>query len=190
MLRSLPGSPVQGLCWAWLGVIRVLTSLHLALHSPDVSNAIQHDQNEINRELDGSFWLCKLRGNGFCQGLLIWHFLLYVCFSFIQYEVQGAMLKPHFNWWSTFSSPDWGLLLQLYKWPAPGLGKAWAAPLLFFPQPSPTSAFMDYGCPDHGQLNGPLLSGPPYRLQPPILGATSPKAPPWLLITSLLRKLQ
>lgn len=96
MLRSLPGLPCPGTV---LGMARSdsLTSLHLALHSPDVSNAIQHDQNEINHELDGSFWLCKLRGNGFCQGLLIQHFLLYVCISFIQYEVQGVMLKPHFN---------------------------------------------------------------------------------------------
>lgn len=93
MASSALSGPVLGL----LGVIRVLILLHLALHSRDVSNAIQHDQNAINRESDASSRLFKLRRNGFCQGLLIRHFLLYVCVSFIQNEVQGAMWKPHLN---------------------------------------------------------------------------------------------
>lgn len=44
----------SGDCWALLGVTRVLILLYVALHCPDVSNAIQQDQNEINRALDGS----------------------------------------------------------------------------------------------------------------------------------------
>lgn len=85
---------VRGLCWAQLGVIRVLILLHLALHCCDVSNVIQHGQNEINHESDGSSWLFKQRRNGFCQSLLIQHFFFYVCVSFIQNEVLRAMLKP------------------------------------------------------------------------------------------------
>lgn len=65
--------------------------LHRSLHSRDVGNAIQNDRNEINRESEGSSWLLKLRKNGFCGGLLIQHFLLYVYVSFMQYEVQEAL---------------------------------------------------------------------------------------------------
>lgn len=76
-------SSVQGLGWAWLGVIRVLIVLHVALHSRDISNTIQNDQNEINHESDGSSWLFKLRRNDFCRGLLIRYFLFYACVSFV-----------------------------------------------------------------------------------------------------------
>lgn len=99
-------SSVQGLCWAWLWPIRVLILLYLALHSCDVSNTIQNDQNEINHESDGSSWLFKPRRNDFGQGFLIQYFLSYGCVSFLQYEVQRVMLKLHSNWGSAFSSPQ------------------------------------------------------------------------------------
>lgn len=94
-------------CWAWLGVIRVLILLHLPLHSHDVSNAIQNDQNEINHESDGSSWLLKLRRNSSCRRFINSHFVFHAYVSFIQYKVPGAMWKLHCNWCSAFPFPSW-----------------------------------------------------------------------------------
>ena len=80
-------SSVQGLCWARLLVIRVLILLYLALHSCDVRNTIQNDQNEINHESDGSSWLFKPRKNDFGQGFL--------CCSLIEEsKKEGAKTCP------------------------------------------------------------------------------------------------
>lgn len=145
MFLSLSALLCLGLCWAWLGVIRILIRLHLALHRLDVSNAIQNDQNEINHESDGSSWLFKLRRNDFCKGSLIQHILLCVYVSFIQYEVQGAMLKMYLNWYSALPSPCWGAFPSA----PPGLWIVSDTAPSFLPQSSLMSAFVSHGYPDH-----------------------------------------
>lgn len=106
-------SSVQGLCWARLLVIRVLILLYLALHSCDVRNTIQNDQNEINHESDGSSWLFKPRKNDFGQGVLVQYFLSYGCVSLFVFPFGLHVKSEGWCWNCNLTDVEHFLL---HKW--------------------------------------------------------------------------
>lgn len=177
-------------CWAWLGVIRVLILLHLPLHSHDVSNAIQNDQNEINHESDGSSWLVKLRRNSSCRRFINSHFVFHAYVSFIQYKVPGAMSKLHCNWRSTFPFPSWVASPSSPQTASTRpLWCLWHSPFLSLHSIHLLQPSWATSCPDHCSHS---LIGVCFQSLPPhsLLHGRGSSESPTVAIISLLRSLQ